>query len=119
MQTYVCPQAPNSSWELAPEFAQRQAALCIRQVHRDRHGVRGTRAWAWFDPHSFVQRLHLSVPSKYHYWSVGPRLGNMGTEGYDRTLTLAPSSFTYPKIIWFFVENCNPKPKPQGPSGCY
>lgn len=118
MQTYVCPQAPTSSWELAPEFAQRQAALCMCQVHGDGRGVRGTRAWAWFAPHGFVQRLRLRVPSQYHFWSVGPRLGNMGT-GYDRTLTLASSSITYPKIMWFFVENCNPKPKPQGLSGWY
>jgi len=83
MQTYVCPQAPTSSWELAPESACRQVALRVCQAHGDgREAFEGpTRAWTWFAPRGFVQKLHLSVPSKHHYWSVCPRLGSTGTEG--------------------------------------
>lgn len=77
MQTYVCPQAPTSSWELAPEFAQRQAALCMCQAHGDGRGVRGTRAWAWFAPHGFVQRLRLS-PQPVPLLECGPQTGQYG-----------------------------------------
>lgn len=100
MQTHACPQAAAGSW--LPSSPQGQA-------RRDEAGVTGPGP-GQLRPAQFQSRLCVGVPPPER----GPQAA-----GQVRTSTLAPSAITYPKTMWFFVENCNPKPKPQGLSGWY
>lgn len=118
MQTHVCPQAPSSSWELAQEFPWGQAALCVPSAGDRRLGLEGPGPGLGL-LHTVLCKVYIYMSQKVPLLEGGPQIGNMATEGYDRTLMLAPSATTCPKMMWFFVENCNPKPKPQGLSGWY